>query len=238
MRKALFAIPAYFKTETTIAGIMAGDLFTLGEVLGAAVEEQVVRTLNEIRMVWDPETKYQLYSFIRQPQVFPDVLLRSSDDPDDIIMGIELKSWYLLAKEGVPTFRFAVTQGACNAWDLLMVVPWALSNVLAGAPVVYTPWVENTKYAARFRNHWWQNVRVSKGSDTSINEPEGAKPYPKKSDKIEDKPVSDAGGNFGRMARTRIMESYIQDSLATMLCGVRADAWIDFFRGAPKSEDQ
>lgn len=214
---------------------MAGDLFTLGEVLGAAVEEQVVRTLNEIRLVWDPDAKYQLYSFIRQPQTFPDVLLRSRDDPANIIMGIELKSWYLLAKEGVPNFRFAVNQKVCNAWDLLAVVPWALSNVLSGEPVTYTPWVENAEYAAKFRNHWWQHVRNAKGSSTSILEPEGAKPYPKKSDKIEDKPIADAGGNFGRMARTKIMDSYIEESLTTLLCGVQASAWIDFFRSAPKT---
>jgi hypothetical protein len=235
VRKAIYAIPVYFKTETIIAGIMAGDLFTLGEVLGAAVEEQVVRTLNEIRLVWDPDSKYQLYSFLRQPQTFPDVLLRSSDDHNDIVMGIELKSWYLLAKESVPNFRFSVTFGACNPQDLLVVVPWALSNVLSGEPIVYTPWVENAQYAAKFRNHWWKHIRTAKGSATSISEPQEAKPYPKKSDKIEDKPTADSGGNFGRMARTKIMDSYIEESLQTLLCGVPATSWISFFRTASKS---
>ena len=92
VRKALSSVPVYFKTETVISGVMAGDLHTLGTLLGATVEEQVVQTLNEVRTVWDPKGEYQLYSFVRQGQTFPDVLLRSGENDADVIMGIELKS--------------------------------------------------------------------------------------------------------------------------------------------------
>ncbi len=210
---------------------MAGDLHTLGNVLGATVEEQVVQTLNEIRMVWDPKTEYQLYSFVRQGQTFPDVLLRSGENESDVIMGIELKSWYLLAKEAVPTFRFAVNRQACNPQDLLMVVPWALSNVLSGRPVAFTPWVENAKWAAEYRNYWWQEVRkTSEGVSSDIKEPSNVKPYPKKSDKIEDKPFEDSGGNFGRIARTKIMDAYLQKSTELLICGITVKEWVSFFK--------
>ena len=66
----------YFRTETHIAGVMATDLHTLNTVLGATIEEQVVRTLNLIRTTWDPDGRYALYSFVRQPQTFPDVRLK------------------------------------------------------------------------------------------------------------------------------------------------------------------
>ncbi len=75
VREAIACLPIYFRTETHIAGIMATDLHTLNTVLGATIEEQVVRTLNLIRNTWDPDEKYALYTFARQAQTFPDVLL-------------------------------------------------------------------------------------------------------------------------------------------------------------------
>lgn len=66
VREAISSLPIYFRTETHISGIMATDLHTLNTVLGAAIEEQVVRTLNFIRNTWDPDEKYPLYSFVRQ----------------------------------------------------------------------------------------------------------------------------------------------------------------------------
>ncbi len=58
-------------------------------------------------------------------------MLRSVDNGIVPLMGIELKGWYLLSREQAPTYRFTVTREACNPWDLLAVVPWVLSNVLA-----------------------------------------------------------------------------------------------------------
>ncbi len=106
-----------------------------------------------MRPIWDPDGTYSLYVFVRQGQVFPDVLLRKRDNGHDTILGIELKGWYLLAKEAEPSFRFCVTEMACAVQDLVVVVPWALSNVLSGSPTVFTPYVENARYAAAYRNY-------------------------------------------------------------------------------------
>jgi hypothetical protein len=161
VREAIFALPAYFKTETSISGINATDIFTLNQTLGATIEEQVVNTLNQMRQIWDPKEKYQLYGFIRQPQTFPDVLLRKYGK-NDVIMGVELKGWYLIAKEGEPSFRYTVTPAACNPQDILVVVPWSLSNIISGAPKVFTPFVEHARYAAEYRNYHWEHLRKAK----------------------------------------------------------------------------
>ena len=57
-REAIACLPMYFRTETHISGIMATDLHTLNTVLGATIEEQVVRTLNLIRNTWDPPASW------------------------------------------------------------------------------------------------------------------------------------------------------------------------------------
>jgi hypothetical protein len=49
VREAISSLPIYFRTETHISGVMATDLHTLNTVLGATIEEQVVRTLNLVR---------------------------------------------------------------------------------------------------------------------------------------------------------------------------------------------
>ena len=113
VREAIASLPIYFRTETRISGVMATDLHTLNSVLGATLEEQVVRTLNLMRGTWDPDERYALYSFVRQAQTFPDVLLRKTSG-DEILLGIELKGWYLLAKEAEPSLRFQATAAACN----------------------------------------------------------------------------------------------------------------------------
>lgn len=229
MRQAIYALPAYFRTDTVISGIPGTDIFNLGPTLGATIEEQLVRTLNGMRPIWDPAGRYTLYSFSRQAQTFPDVLLRRRKNGPDIIMGVELKAWYLLAKEGEPNFRFKVSEDACNDQDLIVVVPWALSNVLSGSPIVFNPYVESAKYAARYRNYYWQHVRESKSS-VEINHPKRVKPYPKKSDHISDEAVSDSGKNFGRIARTGITETYVSESKNMLLCGIAVQDWIDFFK--------
>ena len=219
VREAIASLPLYFRTETHIAGIMATDLHTLNTVLGATTEEQVVRTLNQARSTWDPNDEYALYSFIRQAQTFPDVLLRRSSD-GDVLLGIEFKGWYLLAKEREPSLRFQATEAACADQDLIVVVPWALSNVISGSPVVFEPFVESAKAAARHRNHHWQRVRKT-NLDVGIRTPEGIAPYPRKSDQILDRPIADGGGNFGRLARTGLMDDYIREVNHVLLCGIK-----------------
>ncbi len=227
--EAIYAIPAHFNSRTVIEGIPATDLQTLNTVLGAAIEEQVVATLNRMRSVWDPAEEYQTYFFQRQAQVFPDVLLKSDRNGQDIVLGIELKGWYLLSKERVPNFRFTTTLNACADADLIVVVPWALSNVLSGSPVAYRPFVTPAKYAAAYRNYWWTEIRSSR-SDKGIVVPPSVSPYPSKSDQVADRPNSDGGGNFGRLARTGMMDEYIEQTLDLPLSGIPTRDWIDFLR--------
>lgn len=229
VRHALFAVPSHFTTPTTIEGLLATDIFTLNAPLAATIEESVVNTLNELRPVWDPDSRYQTYSFVRQSQTFPDVRLQSVDNGMVPLMGIELKGWYLLSRERFPTYRFTVTREACNPWDLLAVVPWVLSNVLAGSPVLMRPFVQPARYCAEQRNHYWQNERDSK-SDSGILIPEGVGPYPNKSDPISDKPYNDPGRNFGRLARYGIMTEYIGAMLKEPVRGVPVSSWIKFFK--------
>lgn len=229
VREAISALPAYFRTETFIAGVAATDIHTLNSVLGATIEDQVVQTLNAMRMVWDPDEHYALYSFIRQAQTFPDVRLQKADDPTSVLMGIELKGWYLLAKEGEPSFRFTVTAAACNAQDLIVVVPWVLAQVISGRPICFSPYIEGARHAAEYRNYHWQHLRSAR-SDTAIVSPESVTPYPRKSDLIADHPASDAGGNFGRFARTGLMDTYLAEMKQLQLCGVRIAYWLTFLR--------
>ena len=176
VREAIASLPVYFHTETHIAGVMATDLHTLNTVLGATIEEQVVRTLNLLRKTWDPDDAYLLYSFVRQAQTFPDVLLRRSSN-GEILLGIELKGWYLLSKEKEPSLRFQTTALACAVQDLIVVVPWALGNVISGSPVLFEPYVESARYTALYRNYHWQHVRET-NLNRGIEISERTEPYP------------------------------------------------------------
>ena len=188
VREAISSLPVYFRTETHISGIMATDLHTLNTVLGATIEEQVVRTLNLIRNTWDPHENYALYSFVRQAQTFPDVLLRRTST-EEILLGIELKGWYLLAKKAEPSLRFQATAAACAKRDLIAVVPWVLGNVISGSPILFEPY----------------------------------------------RPHSDGGGNFGRLARTGMMDSYVQKLDEVQLCGVKTTYWLQFLKAFQES---
>ena len=185
VRDAIACLPVYFRTETHISGIMATDLHTLNTVLGATIEEQVVRTLNLIRNTWDPDEKYSLYHFVRQAQTFPDVLLRRVST-GEVLLGIELKGWYLLA-------------------------------------------VESARYAAAYRNYHWRHVRRTK-QPAGIEAPRGITPYPDKSDQILDKPLVDGGGNFGRLARTGMMDTYMKKLDDLQLCGINTVYWREFLK--------
>lgn len=228
VRRALYASPDHFSISTNIEGLLATDIFTLNAPLGATIEEAVVNTLNSLRSVWDPGSRYQTYSFIRQSQTFPDVVLRTVDNGARPLLGIELKGWYLLARERQPTYRFTVSAAACNPWDLLVVMPWVLSNVLAGTPVLFRPFVQPALYCAQKRNYYWKHERRSRSS-TRIREPLEVNPYPVKSDQISDKPESDSGGNFGRLARYGIMDDYVNSMLAEKVRGIPVKSWQDFF---------
>lgn len=169
-----------------------------------------------------------LYSFVRQAQTFPDVLLRGTA-AGDVLLGIELKGWYLLAKEAEPSLRFQTTAVACSRQDLIVVVPWVLGNVISGSPVLFEPFVESARFAAEYRNHHWQRVRKTQQS-TAISIPGSVAPYPSKSDQILDKPEADGGGNFGRLARTGLMDDYKRKLDDISLCGINAIYWREFLK--------
>lgn len=240
VREAIYALPLYFRSETTISGLSATDIFTLSITLGATIEDNVVRTLNDMRSIWDPEGQYKLYGFVRQAQTFPDALLKRHAAPterQDIVLGIELKGWYLLAKEAEPSFRFKVTPTACAPQDLLVIVPWALSNIISGTPQVYAPLVISARYAAEYRNYHWQHVRRTR-SDATIKQPKRVTPYPAKSEQISDVPVADTGGNFGRIARTGIMDTYVEKVDREELRSIQVRYWRAFFKLFQEHEDE
>jgi len=178
----VLSLPSYFRTDTYIEGISATDIFTLSATLSAAIETQLVSTLNRVRTIWDPHEQFQLYSFVRQPQTFPDVRLQRAQptkESDNVLLGIELKAWYLLSKEKEPSFRFQVTPDACAIEDIIVVVPWALDNVISGRPKLFVPFVDSAKYAAEYRNYHWKHL-MSGGLKREIESPFNARPYPVK----------------------------------------------------------
>ena len=231
VRKAISSLPSRFTSELVISGVLATDLFAFNSSLGATIEEQVVDALNKMREVWDPSQKYSLYNFERQSQTFPDVVLRASDPSvtPQVLMGIELKGWYVLAKEKEPSFRYKVTPSVCADADLLVVVPWTLDKVISGSPKVFTPYITNARYAAEYRNWHWEYEREVKGTaDRGIILSSVANTYPQKSDEISDRPIADVGGNFGRFARTNLMKSYIDELFQDLLAGIPILGWQRF----------
>ncbi len=229
VKRAISALPTRFESELVVSGVLATDLFAFNSSLGATIEEQVVASLNNLRPVWDNGQEYSLYSFERQPQTFPDVVLRASttDVKPHVLMGIELKGWYALAKEREPSFRYKVTPAVCAPADLLVVVPWTLSRVISGSPTVFTPYVVGARYAAEYRNWYWEIAKGGKGNN-SVGLSTASSYYPNKNDMIADRPANDGGGNFGRIARTKIMDDYIDDLFDEKLAGIPLSAWQKF----------
>lgn len=240
-RKTISVLPSYFKSDLVVDGVLATDLFAFNSSLGATIEAQVVDALNSLRSSWDPDQRYTTYRFVRQSQTFPDVTLRASS-PDQlprVILGIELKGWYVLAKEREPSFCYRVTPNVCAPGDLLVVVPWALSNVISGSPILFPPFIELARYAAEYRNFHW--VHLKGGSDNNaIGRSTVDHFYPTKAERIGDVPRSDAGGNFGRFARTGLMDEYIAALFQEELAGIPLDAWQRFLSlfGQERNEDR
>lgn len=230
VKKAVYSLPSRFESRLQISGVLATDLFAFNSSLGATIEEQVIASLNKLRTVWDEDQEYALYDFERRPQTFPDVVLKASsaEVKPTILMGIELKGWYVLAKESEPSFRYKVTPAVCSDADLLVVVPWALSEVVSGTPRVFSPFVVPARYAAEYKNWFWTERRKGK-SDKGIRLSKATQAYPTKSDAILDEPVSDSGGNFGRLARTGILDSYMDELFQERLVGIPLSAWQKFF---------
>jgi hypothetical protein len=234
VRNALYALPTRFRTSLMIAGISAVDLFTLNTPLGAAIEQSVVDSLNDVREIWDPDGLYKAYSFIRQAQVFPDVRLETTapdvPEADRVLMGIELKGWFILAKEGEPSFRYRASPAVCAPQDLMAVYPWTLDEVVSGSPKLLRPFVEEARFAAEHRNHYWSETRGVEGPAASVIKAAHQTPYPTKSQKFNDEAAVDSGGNFGRVARGRLMHAFIDELMSLPLSGIPAKHWQSFLR--------
>jgi hypothetical protein len=160
------------------------------------------------------------------------VLLRNLQDEKDILFGVELKSWYVLSKEGEPSFRYQVTPEACAEADLLVVIPWLLSDVISGTPKLLTPYKQLARYAAEYRNYYWQESRTERNENANIHKPSKEKihPYPSSKQESSDEAEGDKGGNFGRIARAGILDEYISSIKAQDYLGVRILHWIAFFK--------
>lgn len=234
VQDALHALPPRFRTSLRIAGIASTDLFTLNTPLGAAFEQSVVDNLNLLRELWDPEERYQPYSFVRQAQVFPDVRLETSAPnvpPEErVLMGIELKGWFLLSKEGEPSFRYKASPEACAPQDLLVVFPWRLDEVISGSPTLMRPFVSEARYAAEHRNHYWSVGRGVTGAAAEIRHPVNAAPYPAKGARFNDEATHDQGKNFGRVARGGLMAAFIETLLEEPISGIPAKHWQAFIK--------
>ncbi len=234
LRNALYALPSKFRTQLRIAGISAVDLFTLNTPLGAAIEQSVVDSLNDVREIWDPDGQYKLYSFIRQAQVFPDVRLETTApgiaEGERVLMGIELKGWFVLAKEGEPSFRYRASPAVCAPQDLLAVYPWALDEVVSGSPKLLRPFVEEARYAAEHRNHYWTETRGVQGVAAEVIAAPHQAPYPTKNQKFNDEAATDSGGNFGRVARGGLMRAFIDELMNLPLSGIPARHWQSFLK--------
>ncbi|RUV36289.1 hypothetical protein [Mesorhizobium sp. M7A.F.Ca.MR.148.00.0.0] len=231
---ALHALPSRFRTSLRIAGISATDLFTLNTPLGAAIEASVVENLNDLRELWDPEGKYEIYSFVRQAQVFPDVRLQTTapgvSEAERILMGIELKGWFILSKEGEPSFRYKASPAVCSPQDLMVVYPWGLDEVVSGSPRLMRPFIEEARYAAEHRNHYWRVLRGVTGPATDIVTATVTVPYPSKGQKFNDEPAHDQGKNFGRVARGGLMEPFIIGLLEQPVSGIPIKHWQAFLK--------
>lgn len=229
--KAMYALPEEFSTSIELRDFRATDIFTLNGALGASIEDAVVRGLNKLREVWDPKGSYSLYRFERQAQAFPDVRL-VSDDPNlkSPLMGIELKGWFAIAKEGEPTFRYQITVDACAPQDLLVVYPWVLSDVVAGTPKLLRPFVDQAKFAAQLRNFYWHQMRAAEGGEPRILLADHRTPYPSsKVDQCSDKAVHDTGDNFGRVSRYGLMDEFVTSTGKQLASGIPVEAWVKFF---------
>lgn len=232
--RALRAVPMHFVSTINIEGLSATDLFAMNTLLGGTIEEQTVATLNATRAIWDPNGKWADYEFKRYAESFPDVRLERNDGEIPLI-GIELKGWYLLAKEEIPSFRFKASANAMTVWDLIAVFPWSLSNVISGKPVLESPYIEQAKYAADLRTHYWEHRSVNA---QPVEHPD-THPYPEPGSSYSDIVHDDRGNNFGRIARIRgLMDDFIKETMQTTLAGIEARWWVQFLKLFDERSDE
>ena len=237
----IYALPNHFETDFTVRGLNATEVFSLGSAVSSVVDNQVVSILNQQRNIWDPANEYASYRFVRQAQTFPDVLLQNIDDDDDVIFGIELKAWYALSKEGEPSFRYKIDPDACAQADLLVVIPWLLSDIFSGEPIILYPFKALARYAAEIRDYDWHQKRSAEGQNSAINRPprEQLHPYPKSKEQASDSAEDDSGGNFGRVARSGFADEYFENIFEQDVLGIKLKHWLQILRAiTEKASDE
>jgi hypothetical protein len=229
---ALHALPGRFLSPLVIEGVPATDLFTMNTPLGAAIEASVVDSLNALRQLWDPKGAYASYTFVRQAQTFPDVLLKSTDPQAtvSVLLGIELKGWFAIAKEGEPSFRYYASGGVCADADLLVVVPWIFDSVISGKPKLLQPIITEARFASEMRNYHWEFLRAAKSevAQRGVTLASHSGFYPMKAHHYSDRAVNDGGGNFGRIARCGVMNNEVEAILKEPALGIPLFAWQRF----------
>jgi len=104
-----------------------------------------------------------------------------------------------------------------------------LSDVLFGSPQLFRPFVVGAHHAALYRNWHWEYVRRAE-RDNSINISPATQHYPPPKTRMNDEPAKDSGGNFGRLARTEVMDSYKADIFAEQISGIPLRAWLRFLK--------
>lgn len=237
IRETLYALPSYFRMEGSLPNIPAKDLHSANTFLGAAIEEHIPVALNQLRSTWDPESKYADCLFKRQPQTFPDVAFRrETAEGSEVLFGIEIKSWYILAKEMEPSFRMDVNREFCAPADLAVIYPWAFSAAVSGTPRLFRPLVLGARKAARLRNEAWIN-KAKNDEWAAIRSPTQVPTfYPTKSDKINDSAPRDGGNNFGRVARTGVWQVAIDRLLREeSIAGIPLLGWHRFLSSFKES---
>ena len=198
------------------------------------IESRVVAFLNSHRHLWD-DGVWKEYHFIRSNESFPDVRLVKVTDTKNVVLGIELKSWFILSKEGEPSFRYRTAAEACDDGDLLCIIPWYLSDAVCGNPVLSSPWIYSAKAASEATKRHWVYLRQTDTpcdlSQRGLDVPKGIKPYMENArDKTNYKPYVDGGNNFGRLARTGIMDDFVRETLLTDILGIPANNWRLFLK--------
>lgn len=231
--RALEALPGHFRTDIRVSGIPLPDLFSLNTALGATLEREVVRVLNDLRHIWDPNNNWPRHVFVRYGESFPDVRLEDRSGSTLVTaLGIELKGWFILAKEKEPSFRYKISPAACSPWDLLCIVPWYLDGAIDGHPAVTSPFVTSARYAAELRNFGYEHTRDGKPNPVVRPTPL-PEPYPAPKSKHNDAPTH-SDSNFGRIARiahadgTGFLTEFVTRSLSVELAGVAAMHWLQF----------
>jgi hypothetical protein len=110
--------------------------------------------------------------------------------------------------------------------------------VLSGSPVVLEPFVVSARYAAQYRNHWWEFGRGSKGAKGVVKPAGRITPYPDSKTGINDAAAYDQGGNFGRIARIGVLtDAYTKSMRRTPVAGIEARSWIEFFKQKTDASD-